>query len=359
MTPVQVEERAEARKPQLSEVRILGDLSCDSALGLRWEGLVQSNSASGIMQSLIWAQMKRRQGLISVHFGIFEDDELVGGALFYASKRLNGNGILVAPEGPVLPWNDRVRATEYMRLLTDRVQAYAIETGIMSMRIEPRLAPPLPALFREFGRAPGDLVPRETLYLDLQASEKEILAQMKPKGRYNIKQAEKHGVVVTEHTAIEDVVQFYDAVTQASMRDDFALESRSFFEHLAATLCSTRNARILLAKHDGDLLGALLLITYGKRATYLYGGVTDTKRNLMGGYALQWSAIKKSRDAGCHTYDFYGYVHHRSPEHQYGRFSQFKSQFGGTPTRFIGAQDYFFIDNLADAFIKAANEIAR
>lgn len=343
----------------LTQVRTLGEISCDSAIGQRWESLVQATPASGIMQSLAWAQMKRRQGLASQHFGIFESDELVGGALFYTSKRLNGTGILVSPEGPVLPWNDRARATEYLRLLTEHAQAYAIQTGVMSMRIEPRLTPPLPPLLREFGRAPVDLVPRETLYLDLRASEAEILAQMKPKGRYNIKLAEKHGVVVTEHSAVEDVEQFYDAVKQASLRDEFALESRSFFEHLAATLCPARNATILLAKHEGDLLGALLLITYGKRATYLYGGVTDQKRNLMGGYALQWSAIRNSRAAGCATYDFYGYVHHRSLEHQYGRFSQFKSQFGGTPMRFIGAQDYFFIDNLADAFVRAANEVSR
>ncbi len=351
-----------------AQVRPLGALSHDSALGQRWEYLVQSNQASGVMQSLAWAQMKRRQGLASQHFGIFEGGELVGGALFYTSKRLNGAGILVAPEGPVLPWNDHNCSTQYLRLLTEECQTYAMNNGIMCMRIEPRLSPPLPALFREFGRAPVDLVPRETLYVDLRRSEEEILAQMKPKGRYNIKIAAKHGVEITEFTGAayskdpanpDSVQQFYDAMAQASLRDGFALESRSFFEHLTAGLLPTKTATILLAKHEDDLLGALLLITYGWRATYLYGGVTNIKRNLMGGYALQWEAMRKARAAGCETYDFYGYVHHRSLEHQYGRFSQFKSQFGGTPKRFFGAHDYFFIENLADAFVKAANEIEK
>jgi lipid II:glycine glycyltransferase (peptidoglycan interpeptide bridge formation enzyme) len=99
-----------------------------------------------------------------------------------------------------------------------------------------------------------------------------------------------------------------------------------------------------------------LLITYGNRGTYLYGGITNQKRNIMAGYALQWAAMKAAKEAGCTTYDFYGFDPFRAPGHRYARFSQFKSQFGGNVMRFIGAQDYFFLDNVADAFVKVVNE---
>ena len=46
--------------------------------------------------------------------------------------------------------------------------------------------------------------PEHTLILDLDKTEDEILAQMKPKGRYNIQVAKKHGVVV-ERIAGADV----------------------------------------------------------------------------------------------------------------------------------------------------------
>jgi lipid II:glycine glycyltransferase (peptidoglycan interpeptide bridge formation enzyme) len=78
----------------------------------------------------------------------------------------------------------------------------------------------------------------------------------------------------------------------------------------------------------------------------------------MGGYALQWTAMKIAKEQGCHIYDFYGYDRFRSSDHPYARFSQFKSQFGGTPMRFIGAQDYFFMDNLADSIISLAKQLA-
>jgi lipid II:glycine glycyltransferase (peptidoglycan interpeptide bridge formation enzyme) len=213
----------------------------------------------------------------------------------------------------------------------------------------------MPAL-REFGRAPVDLVPRETLYIDLLQSEDALLSGMKPKGRYNIKLAERSGVAVVSDTTADCVKRFYSVMGEASSRDQFAVEPRQFFDHLAAVLVPAGHAQFLFAEHDGDTLGALLLITYGDRATYLYGGVTNRKRNLMGGYELQWAAMKAAKEAGCTTYDFYGFDPYRAPEHRYARFSQFKSQFGGDVVRFIGAQDYFFLDNVAEAFIKVVNE---
>lgn len=340
------------------EVRALSAVAVDSRLGAQWETLVKANPASGVMQSLAWSEMKRRQGLNSVHLGLFEDDQLCGGAIFYTSRYAHGAGIMVAPEGPVVPWQDRSRAVSYLRELTAACRQMAAEQEIAFMRIEPRLPGPPPPVFREFGRAPLDLVPRQTLYLDLLpgAPEAELLAGMKPKGRYNINVAYRHGVEISEHCSQSAVEEFYAAVLQASVRDRFVLEPQSFFETLAATLCPAGHATFLLAHHEGDLLGALLLIKYGDRATYLYGGVTNEKRNLMGGYALQWAAIRHARASGCRIYDFYGYVPHRSPEHRYSRFSQFKSQFGGQAVKFMGAHDYVFLDNLADAFVRASRE---
>ncbi len=341
----------------------LGVLEAQSALALSWEALVRANETSGIMQSLSWAQMKRSQGLTTLHIGLFENEELSGGAIFYLAKEAShrGTGILIAPEGPVIPWNgnDKQKCALYLRTITAYAQEYACQNGIITMRIEPRLPLPLPVVLREFGRAPFDLVPRDTLYVDISRNEEEILSGMKSKGRYNIKLANKHGVSVSLFSEFnfDACNSFYDAVCEASVRDKFALEPKAFFDNMFANLCSRGQGTLLLAHHENDLLGALWLTHYGERATYLYGGVTNTKRHMMGGYALQWAAMKRARELGCKIYDFYGYVPHRSPEHRYSRFSQFKSQFGGRHIRFIGAQDFLFLDNIANVFIKAAQEI--
>jgi peptidoglycan pentaglycine glycine transferase (the first glycine) len=338
------------------QVRFLGDIDPSSPLGRTWESLTQSTAASGFMQSLHWAALKRKQGISSIHLGVFAEQTLIGGAIFYTSAKGNGAGIVVAPEGPVLPWENQSLTAEALRLIIEAVQSRACQLGVMSMRIEPRLTPPVMPALREFGRGPVDLVPRDTLYIDLTMPESDLLASMKPKGRYNIKLAERSGVQVVEDHTADCVKRFYSVMSAASSRDQFAVEPRQFFEHLAGVLLPSKNAKIFFAEEGGDTLGTLLLITYGKRATYLYGGITNKKRNLMGGYALQWAAIKAAREVGCTVYDFYGYDPFRSPGHRYARFSQFKSQFGGTVIRFIGAQDYFYIDNVVDAFVKVVGE---
>lgn len=330
------------------------DLS--SSLGQQWEALVQASTTSGIMQSLHWQDFKLSQGLRSVHLCVFQDERLIGGSILYTSPKSTGAGFLVAPEGPVLPWGDEPLAREALALIIDGAKNYAHELGAMALRIEPRLTPPLPRLLREFVRGPMDLIPSETLYVDLTSSTEGLLLAMKPKGRYNIKLSQKHGVIVKEDTSASAAALFYKMVKEASIRDRFALEPFSFFQDLIGVLAERKCLRLFFAEHAGDTLGAALLTIYGARATYLYGGISDTKRNLMGGYALQWAAIEAAKQAGCTTYDFYGFDPFRSPEHLYARFSQFKSRFGGEAIRHIGAHDYYFTDHVADAFVKLVSE---
>lgn len=261
------------------------------------------------------------------------------------------------PKGQVFPWADQVLTRELLALVLNEIQASNEQSPVMAVRIEPRIEGLIPPCLREFSRAPVDLVPRETLYIDLSLPEESLLAQMKEKGRYNIKLAQRNGITVSEDASAAVVDRFYAVIEEASQRDDFALEPQSYFKNLADNLLPN-HAKFLFSEHAGDTLGTLLLITYGKRATYLYGGISNTKRNLMGGYALQWEAMKLAKQAGCTVYDFYGYDRFRSPDHRYARFSQFKSQFGGKPVTLIGAHEYFFLDTLADTFIKAVQEVS-
>jgi peptidoglycan pentaglycine glycine transferase (the first glycine) len=336
--------------------RVVECVDGQSPLAKQWEALVKGNTASGIMQSLHWRDVKVCQGMVPLHVCVFSGDVVVAGAIFYTSFKRSGVGVLVAPEGPVLPWHDEELARDALRLIIGLAREHAEELGVMALRIEPRIEPPPPRCLREFSRGPVDLVPYETLYIDLTLDVRELLASMRPKGRYNIRLAEKHDVKVIQENSPETVAKFYSVMEQVAARDGFAVEPRIFFERLASKLCDRGCLRFFYAEHEGDLLGTLMMTVYGSRATYLYGGTTDIKRNLMGGYALQWAAMTAAKDEGCSTYDFYGFDAFRSAEHQYAKFSQFKSQFGGAPMRFVGAQELFFTDKVADAFVRLANE---
>jgi lipid II:glycine glycyltransferase (peptidoglycan interpeptide bridge formation enzyme) len=313
-----------------------------------------------MMQSLHWAAVRGESGGKSLHVGLFREGQLAGGILWHGAAPGAGPAILVAPDGPVLPWGDSIAAAAGMRALMKKTRELAAERDIVALRIEPRLAHPVPPALRDFSRAPVDLCPPETLYLDLgpagaPRSDEELLGQMHPKWRYNIRLASRRGVTVREEATGAGVLRLYEALTDAAGRGEFFLEPLPFFAALHTHFVEPGLARVLLAEHDGEVLGAMLLVTYGSRATYFYGGTSNAERQRMAGYALQWAAITTARAAGCTTYDFYGFEPHGVPDHLFAGFSRFKRGFGGTPMRFIGAHELVLMDSLADAIVRFVN----
>ncbi|MBX9722911.1 MAG: peptidoglycan bridge formation glycyltransferase FemA/FemB family protein, partial [Candidatus Obscuribacterales bacterium] len=162
---------------------------------------------------------------------------------------------------------------------------------------------------------------------------------------------------VYSSTNVASVKQFYAVMEKSASRDHFLLEPFAYFVQMVEHLFEAGMAQFVFVEHEDEILATMLLVTYGGRATYFYGGITNRKRNLMAGYALQWEAIRLAKQAGCTSYDFFGFDQFRSPNNAYARFSQFKSMFGGQVIRHIGAQDYFFTSNLADAVIRALNDV--
>ncbi|MBX9876887.1 MAG: peptidoglycan bridge formation glycyltransferase FemA/FemB family protein [Candidatus Obscuribacterales bacterium] len=339
------------------KVERLNNLDPSWDIAQQWEALVRVNSASGFMQSLAWADFKRRQGMRYLHLGLREGEDLVGGAIFYTSHHNKGAGFFMAPEGPVLPWNDKSRAQEGLSLLLKAAESSTGTFDTMAVRIEPRVQFPGPVTFADFGRAPVDLVPRETLYLNIEGAAEDILKAMHPKARYNIGLSHRRGVIVKEDNSPEAIRRFYSVLQEAASRDQFLIEPFKFFTTLWDSLAATGMVKLLFAEYEGETLGALMLVSYGQRSTYLYGGITNKKRNLMAGYALQWAAITEARSAGSSIYDFYGYDQFMAPRNSYAKFSRFKSQFGGQPIRFVGAHDHYFLDRLADVVVRAVNEL--
>ena len=170
--------------------------------------------------------------------------------------------------------------------------------------------------------------PEATLVLDLTKSEEEILSAMKPKGRYNIGVAEKHGVSVERS---DDINAFYELLRGTSERDAFGILPKRHYEHFLkslpgsfllmayAPLSSTESAeggrmerpldvrrRRTLEESQKKPLAGLLGVIWGTRGYYYYGASSYAERALMAPYALQWEAIKLCKRKGCVMYDFLG-----------------------------------------------------
>jgi lipid II:glycine glycyltransferase (peptidoglycan interpeptide bridge formation enzyme) len=317
---------------------------------LTWNALTQALSGC-FMQSCIWADFKELEGYQTFRYGIFSQKKLVGGCIFYYYPRPHSANLLLAPGAPVsLPGFE----SEVVPFILEKATELAKKVGAIALRIEPLLLEK-PGYLKGFVRAPADLMPSETLLIDLRPPVKEILTAMKPKGRYNLKLSQRHGVETKFTTDSQSIPIFYEIFWETVKRQQFFGEPYKFFINLCQTLFSANIAEVGFAEWQGEVLAAILVIYWGDRATYLYGGRSTHHPHVMASYALHWAAMQRARSKGCHFYDFYGYTH--DPQHSYAKFSQFKRQFGGHLVNTIGAQDYFFYDRLADTLIKTWQQL--
>jgi peptidoglycan pentaglycine glycine transferase (the first glycine) len=326
-----------------------------------WDEMLQANQHSCFMQSWTWADFKELQGYKTWRYGLFcgqdsmpdsNSDTLVGGCIFYLYPQLGGANILLAAGGLIL--SDESAALG-MPLLLEAAEQLACEysadfnTSIIALRIEPlweRKPHWLPA---DFGRSPADLMPTETLLIDLQLTSDQLLAQMKPKGRYNLRLSWRYGVTTEFRQDDAAIALFYDLFWETSQRQNFFGEPFGFFINLCQTLFPANMAEIAIASWEDEALAAILVIYWGDRCTFLYGGRSVKHPHVMASYAMHWAAMHRAKARGCKIYDFYGFT--SESNHSYFQFSRFKQQFGGAIAKTIGAHDYFFYDRLADTII--------
>lgn len=317
-----------------------------------WDLLVQAAPTGCFMQTWTWADFKELEGYKTFRYGLFLDEELVGGCIFYLYPNSSKANLLIAPGGPLLP---ATFPDKGMQLLVEKANAIAKEMGAIALRIEP-LWTQKPDCLTGFVRSPVDLLPSETLLIDLRPTESKILAAMKPKGRYNLRLSWRYGVETQFRSDPQVIPLFYDMFWETVQHQQFFGEPYGFFINLCQTLFPASMAEIGVARWRGKALAAILVVYWGDRATYLYGGRSLEHPEVMATYALHWAAIQRAKARGCKLYDFYGFT--RDPNHAYAKFSQFKSQFGGVPVTTIGAHDYFFYDQLADTLIGLFRNLA-
>jgi peptidoglycan pentaglycine glycine transferase (the first glycine) len=310
----------------------------------RWQQFSQSAN-SCFMQSWVWADFKELEGYQTYRCGIFEQETLVGGCIFYFYPRPYSANLLVAPGGPFFAEN---YGADGLPLIIQKAEQLAKKLGAIALRIEPQWMEK-PPHFESFVRAPVELLPSETLIVDLLPDPSEILTQMKPKGRYNIRVSQRHQVTTEFTTDAQKIGVFYDLFWASVERQHFFGESYRFFINLCQTLFANHMAELGFATWQGEILAGILLVYWGDRVTYLYGGRSDAHPQVMANYLLHWNAMQRAKSKGFKLYDFYGYT--QNPNHGYAKFSQFKRQFGGTSSKTIGAHDYFFYNQFANTVI--------
>ncbi|MDX5348660.1 MAG: peptidoglycan bridge formation glycyltransferase FemA/FemB family protein [Hymenobacteraceae bacterium] len=192
-------------------------------------------------------------------------------------------------------------------------------------------------------KANSDILPSNTIFIDLRKSEEELLRGMKSKTRYNIKLAKKRGVMVRKAAANELHI-WNDLYQDTTNRNGIFLDDIDYFksvlENNSKNTHSPAEVELLIAEKDGTPLAAMFLVMSGGRATYLFGASSSENRNLMATYAMQWEAMKRAKAKGCTQYDMFGIAPKPDPSHPMYGLYKFKTGFGGRIFHRMGCWDY-------------------
>lgn len=270
--------------------------------------------------------------------------------------------IFYAPKGPLVDWtNEPLR-----KRVLDDLQSFAKKQGAIFLKLDPDvvLGRGVPVSVGEVTENSGqavrsDLMRRgwvessdqiqfkNTVMVDLSASEEDILMRMKQKTRYNVRLAEKKGVTVRSGD-LSDLPMLYKMYAETSVRDGFVIRDeeyymtvwKSYMENVERLTFNVPFAVPLIAEVDGEPVAAIFLFMFAGRGYYVYGMSRDKHREKMPTYLLQWAAMKHAKAHDCLTYDLWGAPDVFDESDSMWGVYRFKEGLGGEVARTLGAYDF-------------------
>lgn len=303
-----------------------------------WERFLAARPEANFLQSWQWGDFYASLGRDHLRIGFYRDDKLVGIMLSLVEPARRGRHLIV-PGGPIIDWADKSIIKAFVAEL--RRQAKAKKCAFVRVRSQLLSNDNNKKLFANLGfrSAPFHLHAELTNVLNLHKTEEELLAAMRKKTRYEVRQAQKLGIQVTTSTDVANIKAFYGLQVDTAKRQSFVPFSLSYLEKQFASFAAGDQVILYTAKLGDQLLAQAFIIFYGHEAAYHYGASTEVGRQYPGAYLIQWTAIQEAKKRGLNQYNFWGVAPADQPHHAFSGVSTFKRGFGGEDIEYLHAHD--------------------
>lgn len=301
----------------------------------QWNSALAALPGRHVLQTWEWGQFKRRWGW-TPRYLLSPAHDAAALVLRRTISPLNLN-LLYVPKGPAL---DYANAATVDRVLGDLIEVARRERAIF-IKIDPDLPAADQLILRDRGwRFSAEQIQfRNTMLIDLTPAEDQLLAAMKPKTRYNVRLAEKKGVVIRSGT-LADLDLLYAMYAETAQRDGFIIRPLDYYRDAWGSFIQSGLGQPLLAQVDGDMVAGLILFHFADRAWYMYGMSRNVHRDKMPNYLLQWAAIRWAKARGCTRYDLWGAPDELTEADSMWGVYKFKEGLGADFTPHVGAHDY-------------------
>lgn len=257
-----------------------------------WDELAVAVPGGHVMQSVAWAAYRASCG-VEPHFLSFDDGPVVLATL----RRTRGLPGLeaVVRRGPAHLDEDGVRGAARAVALA----AWARSRGARDLFLDPeRPADPAweAALDQAGFQATDGLEPSiHVMRLDLPAGvdEATLLAGLSKSTRQRVRAAERQGIHIVDDRAGDRLDEFVVLMRERADALGIALRSDSDFLRGWRALLAADLARLLLADHEGLLVGGLFLYRQGGVHATAYSADRAASRAELPGtmHLLRWTAI--------------------------------------------------------------------
>jgi peptidoglycan pentaglycine glycine transferase (the first glycine) len=317
-----------------------------------WEAFVRSQDHTPFQQSWAWGEFKHQVGVDVIRLAAVSGSRIVGVAQVLHEPWRFHQSTLSGFHAPLIDANlPTVQFQDVLGGLLQALVAEARQRNVISLHLEPAIELGNAARFKPFEaqhklrRVPAHQ-PLDTLVLDLGLSEEKLLTAMHEKTRYNIRLAEKKGVhveVASAATQRDALEAFITLNKQTAVRDRFQSHGPGYYRRLADHLPGEM-LKVYLAKFEGTVIAANLVVHSGDTATYVHGASGNSHRNVMAPHLLQWRQILDAQLTGIRWYDFFGIETPNRPRasrqgSSWAGITRFKQGFGGIVYSYIPAYE--------------------
>lgn len=273
----------------------------------QWNPSIATLPHHHILQAWEWGDFKARWGWTPTRLQWQSADGAVVAAAQLLRRAIPRTpfGIGYVPKGPLF---DDANPSLAETVLRD-VEAEARRQRCLFVKIDPDILASngaLMDLLERRGWVRGEPIQfPNTGVVDVTPDEDTLLANMKQKWRYNIRLAERRGVVIKNGTP-DEFSTFYRLYAETAARDGFLIRPEAYYFDVWNDFYTKGLADLLLATVDDDPIAGMVLFRFGTRVWYFYGASSDRHRETMPNHALQWAAIRWAKSVGATEYDLWG-----------------------------------------------------
>ena len=243
--------------------------------------------------------------------------------------------LAIFEKGPV-PTND---------MLTG-LKKIARDNNIIFIKLEPNIGWEIPnsefqipnkskliKILKENGAVPGKrFFTPTTFWIDLTKSEEELLKSFSSKTRYNIRLAERKGVVVKEDNSDKAFGRYLELTRETTQRQAFFAHTEKYHKLMWKHLKDAGIAHLLTAIYQNEIITTWILFVWKDFLYYPYGASTDKHKEVMANNLMMWEAIKFGKKEGLKTFDLWGREEGKG-------FTKFKEGYNPRIVEFLGTWD--------------------